>query len=87
MCLSVPAKVLEIHGEMAKVSLGGIEYEASLQIVEDIQVGDYVLLHTGYAIQKLSEEEAMETLKLFEELKELNKQIEEEEKDERGRTD
>ena len=80
MCLSVPAKVLEINGEMAKVSVGGTEYEASLQIVEDIHVGDYVLLHTGFAIQKLSEEEAQETLKLFEEFEDLNQRLDEEEK-------
>jgi hydrogenase expression/formation protein HypC len=81
MCLSVPAKVLEINGEMAKVSVGGTEYEASLQIVEDIEIGDYVLLHTGYAIQKLSEEEALETLRLFDEYEELNQRLDEEEKE------
>lgn len=84
MCLSIPAKVLEINGEMAKVSVGGTEYEASLQIVEDIHVGDYVLLHTGFAIQKLSEEEAQETLKLFEEFEELNQRLDEEEKGKEG---
>ncbi|MBT3302932.1 MAG: HypC/HybG/HupF family hydrogenase formation chaperone [Bacteroidetes bacterium] len=81
MCLSIPAKVLEIKGEMATVSVGGTEYEASLQIVEDIHVGDYVLLHTGFAIQKLSEKEALETLKLFDEYEELNQRLDEEEKE------
>ncbi len=80
MCLSIPAKVLEINGEVAKVTLGGTEYDASLQLVEDVKIGDYVLIHTGFAIQKLSEKEAQETLKLFDEFEELNKQLDEEEK-------
>ena len=79
MCLSIPAKVLEINGEVAKVTLGGTEYDASLQLVEDVKIGDYVLIHTGFAIQKLSEKEAQETLKLFDEFEELNKQLDEEE--------
>ncbi|MEA3496815.1 MAG: HypC/HybG/HupF family hydrogenase formation chaperone [Bacteroidota bacterium] len=79
MCLSIPAKVLEINGEVAKVTLGGTEYNASLQLVEDVKIGDYVLIHTGFAIQKLSEKEAQETLKLFNEFEELNKQLDEEE--------
>ncbi len=80
MCLSIPAKVIEIKGETAKVSVGGAEYEASLQMVEDVNVGDYVLLHTGFAIQKLSQEEAEETLKVFGEYKEFNNKLDEEEK-------
>ena len=81
MCLSVPAKVIEIRGEMARVSVGGTEYDASLQIVENVKVGDYVLLHTGFAIQKLNEQEAMESLKLFDEYEKLNNLLDEEEKE------
>jgi len=80
MCLSIPAKVKSIDGEMAIVSMGGAEYNASLQMVEDIKVGDYILLHTGFAIQKIDEDEAKEIFKLFGELEEINKQIDEEEK-------
>lgn len=79
MCLSVPAKVLSIEGDMAKVEVGETICNASLQIVEDIQVGDYILLHTGFALQKLSKEEAEETFRLFEELEELNRQLDMEE--------
>jgi hydrogenase expression/formation protein HypC len=79
MCLSVPAKVLSIEGDMAKVAVGETICNASLQIVEDIQVGDYILLHTGFALQKLSREEAEETFRLFEELEDLNKQLDMEE--------
>jgi len=79
MCLSIPAKVLSIEGDMAKVAVGETTCNASLQIVEDIQVGDYILLHTGFALQKLSKEEAEETFRLFEELEDLNRQLDMEE--------
>ncbi len=65
---------------MAKVSVGGAEYETSLQMVEDVKPGDYILMHTGFAIQKISEEEAIESLKTFEEFRELNENLDEEEK-------
>jgi hydrogenase expression/formation protein HypC len=81
MCLSIPAKVKSIDGDMAIVSMGGTEYNASLQMVEDIRVGDYILLHTGFAIQKIDKEEAMEIFKLFGELEEIERQIEDEEKE------
>jgi hydrogenase expression/formation protein HypC len=81
MCLSIPAKVEKIEGEMAVVSVGGTQYDASLQMVDDVNIGDYILLHTGFAIQKISEEEALETLKVFEEFDDLNKQMDEEEKE------
>jgi len=79
MCLSIPAKVLKIEGEMATVSVGGTEYNASLQMIEDVEVGDYILLHTGFAIQKIGLEEAEETLKLFDEFEELNRKLDDEE--------
>ncbi|MCB2220784.1 MAG: HypC/HybG/HupF family hydrogenase formation chaperone [Bacteroidetes bacterium] len=81
MCLSIPAKVESIEGEMAQVSVGGAKYKASLQLLEDVSVGDYVLIHTGFAIQKISEEEAHETLKVFQEFDELNKEMDQEEKE------
>ena len=68
MCLSIPAKIISIEGNMAKVSLGGSEVSASLQLVDDVKVGDYVLLHTGFAIEKIDEVEAMETMKLLKEI-------------------
>ncbi|UCG27592.1 MAG: HypC/HybG/HupF family hydrogenase formation chaperone [Bacteroidales bacterium] len=79
MCLSVPAKVLSIDGDMARVAVGETICNASLQIVDDIRVGDYILLHTGFALQKISEEEAMETLRLFKELEDLDKRMDQEE--------
>lgn len=68
MCLSIPAKVVEINGNIAEVSVGGTIFKAGLQLVEDVEIGDYVLLHTGFAIQKISEKEALETLKLLTEI-------------------
>jgi hydrogenase expression/formation protein HypC len=75
MCLSIPSRVISINGNKAIVSVGGAEYEASLQLVEDIEVNDWVLLHTGFAIQKISEEDALEAYKLLRELSEIDAKI------------
>jgi hydrogenase expression/formation protein HypC len=69
MCLSIPAKIMSIDGSMAEVSVGGSLFKAGLHMIENAKVGDYILLHAGFAIQKISEEEAAETLKI---LKEMN---------------
>ena len=81
MCLSIPAKVEKIEDEIATVSVGGTQYEASLQMLDDVVVGDYILMHTGFAIQKLDAEEAAESLKTFQEFEEMNKMLDEEEKE------
>ena len=81
MCLSIPAKVESIDGDMALVSVGGSKYNASLQMLDDVEVGDFILLHTGFAIQKISKEDAEETLKIFEEFDELNKELDKKEKE------
>ncbi len=81
MCLSIPAKIDSIEGDMAMVSVGNVTYKASLQLVDDAKVGDYILLHTGFAIQKISEEEAAETLRIFKEFEDLNQQLDQEEKE------
>ena len=84
MCLSIPAKIESIEDNMAIVSVGGVTYKASLQLLDDVSVGDFILLHTGFAIQKISPEEAEETLKIFSEFEDMNKQMDEEEKDRRS---
>ncbi len=81
MCLSIPAKVEKIENEMAIVSVGGTRYEASLQMLDDVNVGDYILMHTGFAIQKLDPEEAEQSLKVFKEFEELNESLDQEEKE------
>jgi len=68
MCLSIPVKIISIHGDMADVSAGGTIFKAGLQMLEDPEVGDFVLLHAGFAIQKISEKEAAETIRLFGEM-------------------
>lgn len=68
MCLSIPAKIVSIDGNMAEVSAGGAIFRAGLQMIEDARVGDYILLHAGFAIQKINEKEAEETIRLFEEM-------------------
>jgi hydrogenase expression/formation protein HypC len=68
MCLSIPGRVAKIDGNEAKVEFAGNSIRASLDLLDNIQVGDYVLVHTGYAIQKIDEDEARKTLELLDEL-------------------
>jgi len=65
MCLAIPARVVEIDGVMATVEVGGVEKEISLALVDGISIGDYVIVHVGYALNRLDPEEAEETLALF----------------------
>ncbi len=66
MCLAIPVRVVELVGDdQALVDLDGVRKEVSLQLVEGVQVGDYVILHVGYALTKLDPEEAERTLALF----------------------
>jgi hydrogenase expression/formation protein HypC len=68
MCLAVPAQIVKIEDTIAEVDMAGTKVRASLLMVPDAKIGDYVLLHTGFAIQILDEHEALETLKLFKEM-------------------
>jgi len=65
MCLAVPARIVEIDKQMATVEIGGSRREASLVLLPDASMGDYVLLHAGFAISRIDEAEALETLRLF----------------------
>ena len=68
MCLAIPARVIELlPDEMARVSLDGVVISASVALVEDIAIGDYVVLHVGYALAKIDEAEALRTLALLRE--------------------
>jgi hydrogenase expression/formation protein HypC len=78
MCLAVPAKVVEIvdeENQIAKVDIGGVRRNISVALLDDVRVGDWVLVHVGFAIQKVDEEEAMQTLTL---LRQLGQGIEDE---------
>ena len=69
MCLALPVKVVEVGtGDVAVVDLGGVRKEISLALLDGVQVGDYVILHVGYALSKLDPQEAEKTLALFAEL-------------------
>jgi len=71
VCLAIPAKVTRIESGVATVEMAGVTREASVMLLPETQVGDYVLVHAGYAIQRLDEQEAMETLRLFEQIASL----------------
>jgi hydrogenase expression/formation protein HypC len=68
MCLGVPGRVVCINEDIAEVDFGGVKREVSLLICPDVMEGDYVLVHVGFAIQRLEKEEALETLRLFDEI-------------------
>jgi hydrogenase expression/formation protein HypC len=70
MCLAIPALIKSIVGQQAVVDIEGVTRDASLQLTPEAKVGDYVLLHTGYAISVIDPEEAEETLKLLREMSE-----------------
>ena len=69
MCLALPARIVEIHhADQAVIELGGVRKECSLALVDDVAIGDYVIVHVGYALTRLDPEEAEKTLALFAEL-------------------
>jgi hydrogenase expression/formation protein HypC len=72
MCLAIPGKVVEIDTSvqpvMGKVDFGGIRKDVCLELVPEVQTGEYVIVHVGFAISKMDENEAMETLRLFEQM-------------------
>lgn len=65
MCLAVPGKVLSIDGMAGVVDMNGVEVNVGLQLVPEVRVGDYVLMHAGFAIQVIEEQEALETAELL----------------------
>jgi hydrogenase expression/formation protein HypC len=71
MCLAIPVKLVEIKDHIGVVDIGGLKKECRLDLLPDAKIGDYVLLHAGFAIQKLDTQSAEETLKLFEEISDL----------------
>ena len=72
MCLAIPGKVLEIKEDKGLVDISGMKVEAFLNLLEEVNTGDYVLVHAGFAIERLTPEEALERLSLFEEMKLLS---------------
>ena len=68
MCIAVPMKVLKVDGDFGDAELGGIIKEVSIILIDNVKVGDYVLVHAGYAIQKIDENEALETISFLKKL-------------------
>ena len=71
MCLAIPALVKSINGHQAEIDIEGVTRQVSIQLTPEVKVGDYVLLHTGYAINIIDEAEAEETLKLLRKISEV----------------
>jgi hydrogenase expression/formation protein HypC len=71
MCLAIPGKIVEMvdeAGDVAKVEVGGVRRNINVALLDGVSVGDYVLIHVGFALSKIDEREAAETLRLIEEL-------------------
>ncbi len=62
MCLAVPSKIIEINDQVAKVDVDGVIRETSIMLIDDAKIGDYVIVHAGFAINKIDEEAALQTL-------------------------
>ncbi|MGB9668974.1 MAG: HypC/HybG/HupF family hydrogenase formation chaperone [Anaerolineales bacterium] len=79
MCLGVPGKIIEIYEvngmKMGKIDFGGVTREACLEYVPEAQVGDYTLIHVGFALNLISEEEAMETLQLLNQIADISEEL------------
>ena len=72
MCLAIPVRIVSVDGDEAEAEIGGVRRRVSITFTPEAKVGDYVLLHTGYAIGVIDEAEAKETLKLLEEIASLS---------------
>jgi len=62
MCLAVPSKIIEINDQVARVDVDGVIRETSIMLIDDAKIGDYVIVHAGFAINKVDEEAALQTL-------------------------
>lgn len=65
MCLAIPMKLVDVEGQVGRAEIGGVLREVRLDLLEDVRAGDYVIVHAGFAIQKLDEGEAEETIHLI----------------------
>ncbi|MCX7716266.1 MAG: HypC/HybG/HupF family hydrogenase formation chaperone [Endomicrobia bacterium] len=72
MCIAIPMKVIEINGNCALCEYEGVRRVARVDLVEDIKVGDYVIVHVGFVLQKIDINDAMETIKLYEEIRSIS---------------
>ncbi|HSM25219.1 MAG TPA: HypC/HybG/HupF family hydrogenase formation chaperone [Anaerolineaceae bacterium] len=86
MCLGIPGKIIELEDsigmKMAKIDFGGVVRSACIEAIPEAKVGDYTIIHAGFALNILSEAEAMETLSLLQEIADFNEELNIEEQDE-----
>jgi len=68
MCLAIPVRVTRIRGTLAEVDMAGVKRQADIRLLDGVKVNDYVLVHAGFAIEKIDEEEAAKTLKLLKDI-------------------
>ncbi len=85
MCLAVPGQLIELNGEQAKVDMHGSEVEVSTVLVPEVKLGDWVLIHAGFAIQRLDEDEAMETWQLLKDLEAADAEVRQMDRDQSER--
>ena len=81
MCLAIPSKIVKIKNNMATIDVDGVTREASLLLLEDAKIGEYVIVHAGFAINRIDEVAAMETLNLLKEAAALVDQLRDESKE------
>ncbi|MBR9676029.1 HypC/HybG/HupF family hydrogenase formation chaperone [Candidatus Woesearchaeota archaeon] len=71
MCLAIPAKILSINGDSASVDYGGVTKKVNVSLVDELEIDDYVLIHAGFAIEKLDKKEALKSLEILQQFANL----------------
>lgn len=69
MCLAIPAKVIRIKNNKAEIDVSGVRRQADIRLLKRVRIGDYILIHAGFGIEKIDPKEAKETLKIWESIK------------------
>ncbi len=68
MCLAIPGKIISLNKKLAKVNFNGVTRDVAMDLLPEAKIGDYVLVHAGFAIERVDERQALETIKIFEEI-------------------
>jgi hydrogenase expression/formation protein HypC len=72
MCLAIPAKVIKLEKNLAQVDMAGVKRTVDVRLLSDLSIGDYILVHAGFGIEKIDPDEAKDSLKLWKELDEIS---------------
>lgn len=75
MCLAIPTKVIKIKEHLAEVDMGGIHRQVDVRLLGNLRPGDYILVHAGFGIEKIDEQEAQETLRIWEKMDEIYRRV------------